>query len=95
MEDKNYNDLSELVGKRVVRRNTVIFENENEGEGEGEGEGDFSEVGVIVHAWNNSEADSIDCYVAFFGEEWPSHNEKPEQKPYVLRYFLSSLEEVR
>ena len=83
MVDINYTDLSELVGKRVIRRDTVIFEDDE----------NSSEVGIIVHAWNDS--GDIDCYVAFFGEQWPSHNEKPEQIPYVLRYFLSSLEESK
>ena len=83
MEDKNYTDLSELVGKRVVRKDTVVFENDEES----------SEVGVIVHACNDGGV--IDCYVAFFGQEWPSDNKKPEQIPYILRYFLSSLEEAK
>ena len=83
MEEKNYTDLSELVGKRVIKRDTVIFE----------GDESSLDVGVIVHAWNND--GDIDCYVAFFGEQWPSHNEKPEQIPYVLRYFLASLEEIK
>ena len=83
MQDKDYTDLSELIGKRVIKRDAVIFE-DDEG---------CSEVGVIVHAWNDKGV--IDCYVAFFGEHLPSHNKKPEQIPYVLRYFLSSLEEIK
>ena len=84
MDDKKYSDLSELVGKRVVRRETVIFEDDE----------DFSEVGIIVHAWLDQELSAIDCYVAFFGETWPAPNEKPKEIPYVLRYLLSSLEEA-
>ena len=84
MDDRNYPDLSELVGKKVIRRNTVVFEDDEE----------FSEVGVIIHAWVDTELNDIDCYVAFFGEFWPEPHKKPEQIPYVLKYFLSSLEEA-
>lgn len=31
----------------------------------------------------------FDCYVAFFGDEFP--NGKPSEKPYVLRYAVTSL----
>lgn len=48
-----------------------------------------SEYGRIIHAWFDHEMQTIDCYVAFFGNAFPSG--KPTQKPYVLRYFLSSL----
>ncbi len=84
MDDENFPNLSELVGKRVVRRNAADFEDDEES----------SESGIILHAWKNSELNAVDCYVAFFGESWPKSNEKPDQIPYVLRYLLSSLEEV-
>jgi hypothetical protein len=47
------------------------------------------EVGIVVHAWADAAGDT-DAYVAFFGEEFPEG--APEAKPYVLRYFESSLE---
>jgi len=50
------------------------------------------EVGVIVHTWFDNQMDATDCHVAFYGEEFPSG--KPSEKPYVLRYFSSSLEVV-
>jgi hypothetical protein len=56
---------------------------------DGTGEPEF---GIVVHCWVNEEAGGYDCYVAFFGNEFPSG--KPMQKPYVLRYFASSLNVV-
>jgi hypothetical protein len=47
------------------------------------------EFGVVVHCWINDEVDAYDCYVAFFGNETPTG--KPNQIPYVLRYFTTSL----
>jgi len=85
MDDLNYPDLSKLVGKRVIRRDMVVFEDDE----------NFSEVGIIVHAWIDPELDAIDCYVAFFGEVWPKLGEKPNDIPYVLKYLLSSLEESK
>ena len=46
------------------------------------------EIGRIVSTWNDDGA--TDCYVAFFGDSCP--NGKPADKPYVLRYYTSSLE---
>lgn len=48
------------------------------------------ECGIVIHAWDD--AGEQDCYVAFFGESFPPTAEKPTRKPYVLRYFASSLE---
>jgi hypothetical protein len=47
-----------------------------------------NEVGVVVCTWANEHGD-IDTYVAFLGSEFPSGT--PKEKPYVLRYFASSL----
>jgi hypothetical protein len=50
------------------------------------------EVGVVVHCWMSDEIGGYDCYVAFFGDEFPSGH--PKQKPYVLRYAAFSLDVV-
>jgi len=47
------------------------------------------EVGVVVCAWEDASGD-VDAYVAFFGESFPEG--EPSAKPYVLRYYSSSLE---
>lgn len=47
------------------------------------------EYGVVIHCWYNDEIYGHDCYVAFFGESWPVN--EPEEKPYVLRYAVVSL----
>jgi hypothetical protein len=47
-----------------------------------------NEVGVVVWLWADRYGD-VDAYVAFFGTEFPS--DPPKEKPYVLRYFASSL----
>jgi len=51
---------------------------------------DSGECGIIVHAWFNELITAVDCYIVFFGEEFPV--EKPKQKPYVLRYAEAGLE---
>jgi hypothetical protein len=51
-----------------------------------------SEFGVVVHCWMSDEIGGYDCYVAFFGNEFPSG--PPKQKPYVLRYAAFSLNVV-
>jgi hypothetical protein len=51
-----------------------------------------SEFGVVVHCWMSEEIGVYDCYVAFFGNEFPSG--PPKQKPYVLRYAALSLNVV-
>lgn len=47
------------------------------------------EFGVVVHCWLDDEIHMFDCYVAFFGTEFPDG--KPSEKPYVLRYAATSL----
>lgn len=47
-----------------------------------------NEVGVVIWLWADEHGD-IDTYVAFFGTEFPDG--PPKEKPYVLRYFASSL----
>jgi hypothetical protein len=50
------------------------------------------ECGVVVHAWVADELGGLeDCYVAFFGPEFPAQGRVPAQRPYVLRYAASSL----
>lgn len=46
------------------------------------------EVGVVVWLWKDEHGDT-DAYVAFFGEQFPEGI--PETKPYILRYYASSL----
>ncbi len=48
------------------------------------------ECGVVVHTWRDSNGDE-DCYVAFFGSDFPSVGTAPERKPSVLRYAAMSL----
>lgn len=47
------------------------------------------EFGVVVHCWLDDEIGMFDCYVAFFGPEFPDG--EPSEKPYVLRYAATSL----
>ena len=47
------------------------------------------EFGIVIHCWMNEEIGGYDCYVAFFGREFPSGH--PKRKPYILRYASSSL----
>jgi hypothetical protein len=47
------------------------------------------EFGVVVHCWLDDEIGMFDCYVAFFGSEFPDG--KPSDKPYVLLYAATSL----
>jgi hypothetical protein len=50
------------------------------------------ECGVVVHAWISDELGGLeDCYVAFFGPEFPEPGCPPTEKPYVLRYAANSL----
>jgi len=50
------------------------------------------ECGVIVHAWFSDELGGLeDCYVAFFGPEFPEPGLALAEKPYVLRYAAASL----
>jgi hypothetical protein len=48
-----------------------------------------AEFGVVVHCWLDDEIGGFDCYVAFFGSEFPDG--KPSGKPYILRYAATSL----
>ncbi len=84
MDDEDFDDLSQLIGKKVIRRNINPLDKDD----------GTSEVGVIVYAWRDFELNAVDCYVAFLGEDWPKLGEKPEHKPNILRYLLSSLEEI-
>lgn len=47
------------------------------------------ECGIVVHTWPSDEVVE-DCYVAFFGERFPTSDEVPS-KPYILRYSTTSL----
>lgn len=47
------------------------------------------EKGVVVWTWDDDGV--TDCYVAFFGDAWPEPDRTPG-RPYVLRYYASSLE---
>ena len=50
------------------------------------------ECGVVVHAWASDDVGGLeDCYVAFFGPEFPRGGRAPAQQPYILRYAVSSL----
>jgi hypothetical protein len=53
---------------------------------------DTGEVGIVVHAWTGADG-VVDAYVALFGEAFPVG--APVEKPYVLRYFESTLEVLR
>ena len=48
------------------------------------------ECGIVVHSWPLNGTDQ-DCYVAFFGDQFPSRDSFPTSKPYVLRYYSRSL----
>lgn len=50
------------------------------------------ECGVVVHSWMSEElVGAEDCVVAFFGAAFPEPGRPPANKPYLLRYFTSSL----
>lgn len=51
-----------------------------------------SEFGVVVHCWLDSEIGMFDCYIAFFGDDFPDG--KPAEKPYILRYAAVGLAEL-
>jgi len=46
------------------------------------------EVGIVTWLWKDEHGDT-DAYVAFFGKKFPRG--VPKEKPYVLRYYASSL----
>ena len=82
MDEREFKDLATLVGKRVR------LEHDDDEDGVWK-----YERGYIIHAWFDNELEAVDCYVAFFGNEWPEIGTKPIKKPYVLRYLLASLKE--
>jgi len=82
MDEGEIKNLNELIGKRVCLKHNA--DDDDIGDGE---------FGYIIHAWINTDLDAVDCYVAFFGNEWPQIGIQPKDKPYVLRYSLASLEE--
>ncbi len=49
------------------------------------------ECGVVIHTWTDPEAGFMDCYVAFFGNEFPNTDQPTPRVPYVLRYAETSL----
>ena len=51
-----------------------------------------SEYGVVVHCWLNDDIGMFDCYIAFFGSDFPEG--KPAEQPYVLRYAAMGLAEM-
>jgi hypothetical protein len=51
-----------------------------------------SEFGVVVHCWLDNEIGMFDCYIAFFGDDFPDG--KPDEKPYLLRYAAVGLAEL-
>lgn len=51
-----------------------------------------SEFGVVVCCWFDNEIGVYDCYMAFFGANFPDG--KPAEVPYVLCYSAVSLAEV-
>jgi hypothetical protein len=52
---------------------------------------DTGEVGIVVWQWD-FDGETVDNYVAFFGDSFPSA--KPDGKPYALRYYTTSLEKI-
>ena len=50
------------------------------------------EVGVVVHCWLDEGLGFHDCYVAFFGDSFPSAS--PSDAPYILKYASTSLDEI-
>lgn len=50
------------------------------------------EYGVVIHCWDDDEIQAWDCYVGFFGASFPTG--KPREKPYVLRYAVTSLDVI-
>lgn len=81
------------------RRRAIIVEMANEGHGRliepgtkvrHDGLEDGPEFGVVVHCWHEPEIGGYDCYVAFFGADFPAG--RPNQKPYILRYAVASLQ---
>jgi len=40
------------------------------------------EYGIVIHCWINDEIQAYDCYIAFFGEQFPEG--APKYSPYIL-----------
>jgi len=70
-------------GTLVLRQDSLLI-------GETEGDRAAGEYGRVIHCFL-TQGDIWDCYVAFFGNSIPVFGEKIV-KPYVLRYYCSSLE---
>ena len=51
---------------------------------------DYTEYGVVAWSYLNEQGDE-DCYVTFFGTVKPDEDKKPQETPYVLRFYASSL----
>lgn len=53
------------------------------------------EKGLVVDTWIDENGDQ-DCYVAFWGDEWPWEMEAktPRPRPGLLRYHAQSLKKV-
>jgi len=47
------------------------------------------EYGIVVHCWINDEIQAYDCYIAFFGDQFPEG--APTYIPYILRYASTSV----
>jgi hypothetical protein len=56
------------------------------------GQPDGPEYGVVIHCWDDDDIQAWDCYVGFFGSTFPTG--KPNEKPYVLRYAVTSLDVI-
>jgi hypothetical protein len=76
-------DQSDVLGQFLPAGTRVRLDNQLNGK---------SEFGVVVHCWMDEEVRAYDCYIAFFGDSFPTG--QPEQKPYVLRYFSKTLKVV-
>lgn len=74
---------NEYVGRKITC--TAFFNDDDE---------PTVESGIIVAAWYDSMMDEIDCYIAFYGLNTGFPKGVPSEKPYILRYFLKSLELV-
>lgn len=66
------------VGSRVRLRSNIGTEDEE------------VEVGVVIHICLSDNTYDEDAYIAFFGETFPEG--PPTTKPYILRYYVASLE---
>ncbi|MGF1489021.1 MAG: hypothetical protein ACFBSE_18195 [Prochloraceae cyanobacterium] len=51
---------------------------------------DTEEYGIVTHCWYSDELCAYDCYIAFYGTSFPDRD--TYCRPYILRYFTTSLE---